>query len=68
MRVEQQSQQSVTLRLSRAEAARLLEGLQQRAQALGAEAAALEHALRTSGVTVLPRSEPRTEYMPPLSD
>lgn len=69
MRVEQQSPRSIVMRIDRTEAARLLEALHQQAQVLGAEAIALEQALRAAGVRELSGPDhPRFEYMPPLDE
>lgn len=69
MNVLAQSKTDISLLLDRHEAARLLEGLEQHREALGAPAAELAAALRAAGVAPpAPPNHLRGEYAPPLPD
>lgn len=63
MRIEQQTQQTVSLVLSADQARHVLGGLQAHADELGEVGAALANALRTAGVTPPETpAHPRTEW------
>lgn len=69
MNVLDRTNSEVRLRLDDHESARLLQGLEENADALGPTGSALARALRAAGVTPPdPPNHLRGEYAPPLPD